>query len=226
MEDDYELDDTEARQRARKELAQAEATALAALPSVQTVETDTEKPSWASQWERTQAEEKRPKPQRFIGIAARWNVKGGYGFIQRADEGLPDIFVHQRSVHRSGFRSLREGEEVEFETEVSKGRLEAIKVTGPDGVEVLGIVGKGSGKDESDESDSGDEAAGGPQRAKEVKPARPKPYTGFVPRTVKRPVPKASTSRAAASSAGAKPATPAPAPGPAVSSCAAPGASQ
>lgn len=37
----------------------------------------------------------------------------GYGFIQREDG--PDVFVHFSAIQGSGFRSLREGQEVEFE---------------------------------------------------------------------------------------------------------------
>mmetsp|Transcript_26216 Transcript_26216/g.61238 ORF Transcript_26216/g.61238 Transcript_26216/m.61238 type:complete len:208 (-) Transcript_26216:278-901(-) len=140
-----------------------------------------------------------PQPQRFTGIATKWNIKGGYGFIKRPD-GLPDIFVHQRSLHRSGFRSLREGEVVEFETKAAAGRLEAVAVTGPDGKEVLGVESKGSktaGDGSSDESNSeaeedarSERKTGGGERAKQAKVERPKPYTAFVPRNVKRPPPK------------------------------------
>lgn len=37
----------------------------------------------------------------------------GYGFIQREDG--PDVFVHFSAIKDSGFRSLREGQAVEFE---------------------------------------------------------------------------------------------------------------
>ena len=45
----------------------------------------------------------------------KWfNDAKGFGFIQ-ADEEDADIFVHYSSVTSEGFRSLNEGEEVEFE---------------------------------------------------------------------------------------------------------------
>jgi CspA family cold shock protein len=48
----------------------------------------------------------------------KWfNEKKGYGFISR-DDG-DDIFVHFSAIKREGFKSLYEGDEVEFE--VSKG---------------------------------------------------------------------------------------------------------
>jgi len=44
----------------------------------------------------------------------KWfNAEKGYGFIAR--EGDPDIFVHFSAIQQDGYKSLREGEEVEFE---------------------------------------------------------------------------------------------------------------
>lgn len=48
--------------------------------------------------------------------------------------GGEDIFVHQSAIQTEGFRSLREGEAVEFVIESSEdGRAKAIQVTGPGG---------------------------------------------------------------------------------------------
>ncbi len=44
----------------------------------------------------------------------KWfNAKKGYGFIS-TDEGK-DVFVHHKEIQSEGFRTLREGEEVEFD---------------------------------------------------------------------------------------------------------------
>jgi CspA family cold shock protein len=44
----------------------------------------------------------------------KWfNSQKGYGFIEM--ENGKDIFVHYNSIQGSGFKSLDEGEEVEFE---------------------------------------------------------------------------------------------------------------
>jgi cold shock protein len=44
----------------------------------------------------------------------KWfNSQKGFGFIEM--EGGKDIFVHHKSIQGSGFKSLEEGEEVEFE---------------------------------------------------------------------------------------------------------------
>jgi len=51
----------------------------------------------------------------------KWfNNAKGYGFIAREDG--PDVFVHYSAIKGDGYRSLEEGEEVEFEiTEGPKG---------------------------------------------------------------------------------------------------------
>lgn len=44
----------------------------------------------------------------------KWfNQEKGYGFISR--EGGPDVFVHYSAIQQDGFKTLSEGEEVEFE---------------------------------------------------------------------------------------------------------------
>jgi CspA family cold shock protein len=54
------------------------------------------------------------------GTVKWFNETKGYGFI-RSDEGQ-DVFVHQSEIQAEGFRSLKEGQKVEFElTEGQKG---------------------------------------------------------------------------------------------------------
>ncbi|GEM86209.1 cold-shock protein [Meiothermus granaticius] len=49
----------------------------------------------------------------------KWfNAEKGYGFIER--EGDADVFVHYSAIQSRGFRSLNEGDVVEFEVEPGK----------------------------------------------------------------------------------------------------------
>lgn len=54
------------------------------------------------------------------GTVKWFNSEKGYGFIAR-DDG-PDVFVHYSAIQSSGYRSLTEGQAVEFElTDGAKG---------------------------------------------------------------------------------------------------------
>ncbi|EFA04440.2 protein lin-28 homolog isoform X1 [Tribolium castaneum] len=68
----------------------------------------------------------------------KWfNVAKGWGFIT-PDDGGQDVFVHQSVIQMSGFRSLGDDEEVEFECQVSDKGLEATKVSGPQNTDCRG----------------------------------------------------------------------------------------
>ncbi|MCY3718300.1 MAG: cold shock domain-containing protein [Anaerolineaceae bacterium] len=58
---------------------------------------------------------------RIKGVVKWFNADKGYGFITQ--EGGPDVFVHYTAILGGGFRSLDEGETVEFEiVEGQKGK--------------------------------------------------------------------------------------------------------
>jgi CspA family cold shock protein len=57
------------------------------------------------------------------GIVKWFNDAKGYGFIVR--EQGPDVFVHHASIIAEGFRTLAEGDRVEFEVVEGKKGLEA-----------------------------------------------------------------------------------------------------
>ena len=50
---------------------------------------------------------------RLTGKVKWFNDAKGYGFLERADG--EDVFVHYSAIQGTGFRSLSEGQEVEFE---------------------------------------------------------------------------------------------------------------
>ncbi len=66
--------------------------------------------------------------ERFTGTVKWFNPNKGYGFIARADGG-PDVFVHQTAIQTSGFRTLEEGQRVEFSIEQGAKGASAAKVT-------------------------------------------------------------------------------------------------
>ncbi|MBG0786676.1 MAG: cold-shock protein [Anaerolineaceae bacterium] len=52
--------------------------------------------------------------ERELGVVKWFNGEKGYGFIAR-DSGEKDVFVHFTAINAEGFRTLREGQRVEFE---------------------------------------------------------------------------------------------------------------
>jgi CspA family cold shock protein len=46
------------------------------------------------------------------GTVKWFNATKGFGFIER--ENGPDVFVHYSAINGSGYRSLEEGQQVEF----------------------------------------------------------------------------------------------------------------
>lgn len=63
------------------------------------------------------------------GTVKWFNTAKGFGFITN-DNGEGDLFVHFSAIMDEGFKELREGQKVEFDTETdpSNGKLRAINV--------------------------------------------------------------------------------------------------
>ncbi len=60
------------------------------------------------------------------GTVKWFNNAKGFGFISR--EGAPDVFVHHTAIVAEGFRTLSEGQKVEFEIVQGPKGLQAANV--------------------------------------------------------------------------------------------------
>ncbi len=63
----------------------------------------------------------------MTGIVKWFNDAKGYGFIQT--EAGSDVFVHYSGIAGGGYKSLREGQRVQFDVVNERGRERAANVT-------------------------------------------------------------------------------------------------
>jgi CspA family cold shock protein len=64
-------------------------------------------------WSVAVADQNEVRMARIQGTVKWFNDAKGFGFIAR--EGGPDVFVHFSAIQSNGFKSLAEGDKVEFE---------------------------------------------------------------------------------------------------------------
>jgi CspA family cold shock protein len=63
----------------------------------------------------------------YKGIVKWFSSAKGYGFIGREDG--PDVFVHYSAIQSAGYKTLKEGDEVEFDIVEGQKGPQADKVT-------------------------------------------------------------------------------------------------
>ena len=73
--------------------------------------------------------------ERSSGIVKWFNNARGYGFIA-CNEHKEDIFVHYRNIVGSGFRSLSEGQTVQFDLSEGEKGLQAENVSAAEEMEM------------------------------------------------------------------------------------------
>ena len=61
------------------------------------------------------------------GTVKWFNESKGFGFLSQEDG--DDVFVHYSSIQSSGFKSLNEGQSVEFDVQDGPKGLQAVNVT-------------------------------------------------------------------------------------------------
>lgn len=86
----------------------------------------------------SEGEDTKGQDQLITGSVKWFNLAKGFGFITR-DDAKGDVFVHQSAIKSKGYRSLEEGEKVQFKTVSSDKGTIAVFVTSPDGGNVRSL---------------------------------------------------------------------------------------
>jgi CspA family cold shock protein len=86
------------------------------------------RPPWASAIDgaRRRVIEGRGFADMATGTVKWFNAEKGFGFISQ--EGGADVFVHQSAIQMTGYRTLEEGQQVEFDVQEGQKGLQAANV--------------------------------------------------------------------------------------------------
>jgi CspA family cold shock protein len=82
---------------------------------------------WNRAFSGTSAKKRGEQVERLKGTVKWFNNAKGYGFLGR-DDG-PDVFIHYSSITTEGYKSLQEGDKVEFEIVQGQKGPQAANVT-------------------------------------------------------------------------------------------------
>lgn len=82
---------------------------------------------WTPLFSRGKSTKKGEHVERLKGTVKWFNNAKGYGFLGR-DDG-PDVFVHYSAITSNGYKSLQEGDKVEFEIVQGQKGPQAANVT-------------------------------------------------------------------------------------------------
>ena len=61
------------------------------------------------------------------GVVKWFNGEKGFGFIT-PDDGASDLFVHHSEIQMSGYRTIDEGQRVQFDVQQGQKGLQAVQV--------------------------------------------------------------------------------------------------
>ncbi|HBW84130.1 MAG: cold-shock protein [Gammaproteobacteria bacterium] len=65
--------------------------------------------------------------ERITGTVKWFNESKGFGFIER--EGGPDVFAHYSAINAGGFKTLADGQKVEFDVTTGQKGPQAENIT-------------------------------------------------------------------------------------------------
>ena len=82
---------------------------------------------WFFFWDERDRNPKREGVNTVRGTVKWFSDQKGYGFIQ-PDDGGNDVFVHYSAIQAGGFKTLAEGDEVEFDVEQDTRGPKAVNV--------------------------------------------------------------------------------------------------